>query len=106
MSGEKGEKVFMFHGWKIVHLKGKAALAEAGRHCSGADLIVLAGQAPDGTNPEGCRMIDRRHLAKTGPLAVWPGDGGTLRLVPAHRSRRLWTGRRPAADDQVLTKVQ
>jgi competence protein ComEC len=105
-SGENGETRFDFKGWNIVHLKGKAAVAAVGHHCTTADLVILTGKAQEGGAPGGCQIIDQTWLKKTGSLAVWPGPDGTLRLNPTNTQNRLWTRRRPTASVNFLAKGQ
>jgi competence protein ComEC len=58
--------------------------------CAGADLVILAGYAPD-KPPKGCHLIDRRLLQKTGALAFRPQPGG-WQIIPAARTGRIWMG--------------
>ncbi|NEY91294.1 ComEC/Rec2 family competence protein [Tabrizicola oligotrophica] len=59
--------------------------------CAAADLVILASDAA-GRAPEGCRLIDRALLRKTGALALWRGREGWI-LLPAARAGRIWTGK-------------
>jgi competence protein ComEC len=90
--GDKTLRRFALGDWRIVHLKGKAGLAQLDVACGMADLVILSLRV-EGPGPQGCQFIDAQKLRRTGPLALWPDEVGKLRVVPTKVQSRLWTGR-------------
>ncbi len=58
--------------------------------CARADVVILAGYA-DGAAPQGCALIDRTLLQKTGALAFRP-NAEAWQIIPAARAGRIWMG--------------
>jgi competence protein ComEC len=50
--------------------------------------VILA--APAEAAPEGCRLIDAKMLAATGPLAVWITEDG-IAFERTRVAHRLWS---------------
>jgi competence protein ComEC len=86
--GPKGERRFELAGLRGVQLSGKGAEVRLADACAEEMLVILA--APAEAAPEGCRLIDAKTLAATGPLAIWISEDGALiqRTKVAHR---LWS---------------
>ena len=89
-TGPKGRRAFDLGGLRAVSLTGKAAEAALPAACAAADLVVI-GAWLEAPAPAGCLVIDRASLAQSGSLAVDVIDGG-LRITPARRALRLWSG--------------
>jgi competence protein ComEC len=86
--GPKGARGFVLGGLRGVQLTGKGAEARLAEACARGLLVVLA--APAEATPEGCRLIDAKVLAATGPLAVWlTGDG--IEIQRTKVAQRLWS---------------
>lgn len=100
-SGPPMARRFRLGPWEGVALRGKDAVLALPEACTGAGLVVLAGERPvDFTpKPESCRLIDAELLAKTGPLALDLGPGGALLWRPTHAGSRRWS--RPGAPAAV-----
>ena len=65
----------------VVHLTGRGARDRVALACRGGALVILGAEA-EGPAPGDCLLIDRRVLARTGPLAIWP-EGEGLRMLEA-----------------------
>ncbi len=86
--GPKGERWFDIAGLRGVVLSGKGAAAKLTAACAGAGLVILAAEAE--TRPDGCKLIDARTLAATGPLAIWV-EGDSVRIEQTRQAARLWS---------------
>ncbi len=91
-SGPKGAREFALAGLRGVALSGKGAEAALPAACAGHDLVVIAVALAPGAAPEGCRVIDQRLLAQTGPLALRITDRG-ISVEAAREGGRIWSGR-------------
>ncbi len=102
-SGPKAARTFRLHPPSSVDCSAAQPCAKAltgviltgkspdlGTACAGADLVILASYMPEKL-PDGCRLIDRRLLQKTGALAFRPKVGG-WQIIPAARAGRIWMG--------------
>lgn len=111
-SGTKGALRFSLGPWEGAHLAGKGAEARLTEACAQVRLVILAAEAPAAARP-GCAVIDRRILARTGPIALRLARDGSL-VVQTTRagSLRRWQTARPSAEgsaepalDQVLAML-
>ena len=96
-SGPKAARSFWIGPEKALHgivLSGKAP--DISGACAAADLVILAGYA-DGAAAQGCRLIDRALLRKTGALAIWPSGAG-YQITPAARGGRIWMEQKTVPD--------
>lgn len=91
-SGPKGAREFALAWLRGVALSGKGAEAALPAACAGHDLVVIAVALAPGAAPEGCRVIDQRLLAQTGPLALRITDRG-ISVEAAREGGRIWSGR-------------
>jgi competence protein ComEC len=94
-TGPRGERWFQIGDLSGVVLSGKGAAAAVGPACATGSLVILAEVVDQ--PPADCRLIDAKTLRATGPLAIWPGEGG-LRIVVTKQADRLWSGPRRAYD--------
>jgi competence protein ComEC len=105
-SGPGTARRFEVAGWRGIALRGKAegeALTEA---CASADLVIVpAAIAPVDPAPQGCVIIGRQMLDRSGALAVqfWPDH---LELTPAREGGRLWMPARPKLSARRIVKPQ
>ncbi|PRX38209.1 competence protein ComEC [Meinhardsimonia xiamenensis] len=82
---------FTLGGRRLAQLSGRGARERLSEACAGADLVILAAVAE--TLPEGCTVIDRASLARSGALAIMPRRGSLEIVTAAERAgRRLWHG--------------
>jgi competence protein ComEC len=86
--GPKGERRFVLGDLRGVQLTGKGAEARLDAACATDTLVILA--APAEAAPEGCRLIDAKMLAATGPLAVWITEDG-IAFERTRVAHRLWS---------------
>jgi len=100
-SGPKGAREFALPSGKIgIALSGKSADVMAA--CAKADLVILSATVPSsGTPPEGCLVIDKSVLDRSGALAAWP-KGDTWVFIPTRRTDRIWMGQKKPPDLPVL----
>ncbi|MCF1710947.1 ComEC/Rec2 family competence protein [Tabrizicola sp. J26] len=103
-TGPPARRRFRLGQWRGIVLKGKGALSTLGPACRENDLVILAADLAD--LPEGCTVIDRAELALSGAIAGWLEPDGALRLVPANRATRAWTGQAKAQPVIVLPPPQ
>lgn len=68
---------FRVGGMTGQHLAGRGAADRLAAACAISDFVILSGEGPA---PEGCRLIDRATLDKSGALAIYPDRDG-LRIV-------------------------
>ena len=93
--GPKTARTFHMGEWRGVALAGKAATQAATSACADFDLVILpASLPPPEPPPQGCIMIDRALLARSGSLAL-SFQGNALTLTPARWAQRIWMGRKP-----------
>jgi competence protein ComEC len=97
-AGPKQARAFEIGGLKGVVLAGKAGLAGLKTACAEADLVVVPSSLGkvEGS-PDGCAIIDRTVLDRSGALAIERVKGG-IALVPVRRAQRIWVGERPVAE--------
>ena len=72
-----------------MHLTGKGAEERLAEVCHGGALVVLGAFAPRGFSGD-CTVYDRRTLAQSGALALWPD--GRITAAAEVGSNRIWTG--------------
>ncbi len=84
---------------RILHLSGKAGVAQAGALCDGGTIAVVAG---DGLASGPCLLLDQRALLDTGTIAILRDATDTLKLVSAcdMQGRRPWSRCDHAAETQ------
>jgi competence protein ComEC len=94
---DKGEVRAEVAGLTVRQFSGRGAAERAKAACGGDDLLILAAEAP-GDLPAGCRLIDERLLAATGPMAL-SGKGGApvLDWVRRRTGDRPWMRALPPA---------
>ena len=100
--GPKGARGFEIGGVRGEVLSGKGALAGLEAACTRADLVVVpvvAGPAPP--QRQGCLVIDRAVLDRSGAIALQPEAGGVW-LIPVRGVARIWIGDRPVAEAMFL----
>jgi competence protein ComEC len=75
-------------GLTVLHITGQGRLDDLAG-CGGADLLVTDGAAGD----RPCRVLDAASLRRTGAVAGWLTEQGTVRLLTAAEAtgRRLWS---------------
>jgi len=90
LDGARGLQVAEVSGDRFILVTGRGWAERIAPACAEGWVIVpqIVADAP-----EDCRLLDRRALARSGALAVYPGSDGP-RLVAANRAERLWTARR------------
>nr|WP_280517629.1 ComEC/Rec2 family competence protein [Falsirhodobacter halotolerans] len=93
-----GARVADLSGRALVHLKGKGAPAHVATYCKDGAVVVLGAEWPD-LPPEGCLLLDRIALARTGAISIGM-DGGRMVMRAALDTARLWDGDRPSLPDQ------
>lgn len=91
-TGPKGARAFAFAGLTGVALSGKGAEAALPAACAGHDLVVIAVALAPGAAPQGCRVIDQRLLAQTGPLALRVSEQA-ITVEAAREGGRIWSGK-------------
>ena len=64
-------------------------------------MIVSASLGPAPPQREGCLVVDREILDRTGAIALAPDPDG-LRLIPVRHVQRIWLGERPVAQEVVV----
>jgi competence protein ComEC len=102
--GPKTARSFQLGDWRGVVLAGKAAPQAATAACAAFDLVILpASQLPPEPAPQGCVLIDRALLAKTGALSAGVADS-TLTLTPARWAQRIWMGPKPVLEVRRFAK--
>jgi len=89
-SGEKGAAVLSMGGWQLTHLTGRGARDRLPGACAGPDLVVISVEVTPEEVPDGCPVMDKGALARSGALALWH-DAGSIRM---HSTADL-TGARP-----------
>jgi competence protein ComEC len=85
--GEAGAMTVELGAFRVAHLTGRGAAERASAACAVSDLVVLSVAA---AVPGGCILLDRRALAGTGAVALYPGAD-----VPRIVTVRDRVGRRP-----------
>jgi competence protein ComEC len=88
MTGAEGRRAFDLAGVRGIALKGRGAQDDLAMSCAEADVVIIPAQidAP----PDGCLVLDQRLLRQTGPLALYPVEGG-LRVEATRSVRRAWS---------------
>ncbi|SPF75829.1 ComE operon protein 3 [Aliiroseovarius pelagivivens] len=90
-NGRKGQLEVDLSGLSLAHLTGRGAEDRLAEVCAGADLVVLAAWRDDAL-PEGCAVLDRKALAKSGAVAVHlEPDGWSIEPSRPEDRARLWT---------------
>jgi competence protein ComEC len=105
-SGPGTARRFEVAGWRGIALRGKAAGEALAEACASADLVIVpAAIAPADPAPQGCVIIGRQMLDRSGALAVqfWPDH---LELTPAREGGRLWMPARPKLSARRIDKPQ
>lgn len=88
--GGSGETTATVAGLTLRQFWGRGAATRAVAACGTADLLILGAEASVGL-PRGCRMIDRRMLARTGPMAIWATrEGPRIETVRQVSGERRW----------------
>ena len=89
--GDRGSRVFTIGGVEAIHLSGRGAADRVQDACRVAGLVILAGSAPV---PEGCELVDRDLLRKTGAIAIFAkSDGLKVETTAERTGRRPWNRR-------------
>jgi hypothetical protein len=78
------------NGWRIVHVRGKAAAAAARVACTPGVVVVSPERLPGDLGP--CTVLDGALFRRTGSVAL-SRDGDGLRMTAAEGARRPWTAR-------------
>lgn len=88
MTGAEGQRVFQVAGVRGIALKGRGAQDLLADACAAADVVIIAARidAP----PKDCVVLDQSRIRRSGPLAMYPVEGG-LRVVATHAVRRVWS---------------
>ncbi len=102
--GPKTARRFQLGDWRGVVLAGKAAPQAATAACAAFDLVILpASLLPPDPPPQGCVLIDRAFLARSGSLAA-SVQGNEITLTPARWAQRIWMGRKPVLERRRFAK--
>lgn len=88
-SGPKNARRAEWRGRALVHLTGKGAEERLAEVCHEDALVVLGAFAPRGFSGD-CTVYDRRSLARSGALALWPD--GRITAAAEVGGNRIWTG--------------
>lgn len=88
MTGAEGRRVFDLAGVRGIALKGRGAHGHLADACAEADFVIIPARIEGA--PEGCLVLDQARLRQTGPLALYPVDGG-LRVVATRSAQRAWS---------------
>jgi competence protein ComEC len=94
-SGPRGDRRFAHGGIGFAQLSGKGAAARVPAACREAAVVILAARL-EGPVPEGCTVIDRALLARTGALALSvapPGGAAPVVLHASDAAVRRWSPR-------------
>jgi competence protein ComEC len=100
MDGPPQMRRFNASGVSGVALKGKGALDRVAQACETADLVVIAAVVP--IKPDGCIVLDKDVLQRTGTLALYPTTDG-LRVTPSLGASRVWSS--PRRSDGLVTMI-
>nr|WP_281501839.1 ComEC/Rec2 family competence protein [Aliiroseovarius sp. F20344] len=89
--GQKGKMQIDLSWLSLVHLTGRGAETRLTQACSNGDLVVLSAWRK-GDIPDGCDVLDREFLAKSGAVAIRTTSEG-WRVIPSRPDdvSRLWT---------------
>lgn len=89
--GQKGQMEVDLTGVSLTHLTGRGAEDRLVSACADADLVVLSAWR-DGPVPQGCTLLDRKALVKSGAVAVrLEPDGWSIEPARPENLSRLWT---------------
>lgn len=87
MAAVEGGVTFRFADSQWMHLRGRAGEAALAGHCVTGVTIVIEARVAAQTG--GCRVLDARHLARTGSIAV--AADGRMRTAQGAAGQRPWS---------------
>lgn len=87
MAAVEGGVTFRFAGSQWMHLRGRAGEAALAEHCMTGVTIVIEARVAAQTG--GCQVLDARHLARTGSIAV--AADGRMRTAQGAAGQRPWS---------------
>jgi len=83
-------RAFDIGGARVVHLTGRGAAEQVAQACAGAELVIVAAELAE--TPGKCRILDRRRLARLGPVALVSGDKtGEIEVIATRAAQRRWS---------------
>lgn len=89
--GARGTRQFMVGEVSATHLSGRGAADRVAEACARSGLVILSGSAE---SHDGCKLVDRDMLRKTGALAIYADPEGLQIVTASERTgRRPWNSR-------------
>ncbi len=104
-TGAKAARAFQIGGVRGEVLSGKGAVAEVPSACARAEIVVVPTALGKVAPVDGCFIVDRTLLDRTGAMALQPEAGG-LRVIPVRSAPRIWLGGRPTTEEFLLALPQ
>lgn len=98
-TGPEEARSFTLGGVPGVVLSGRDAADRVAAACADARIVVVPAWAEDA--PDGCLVLDRRYLSRTGAVALAVRGDGTIEVTPSRRPGRAWSAPQAGAPLQL-----